>query len=152
MTIDQDAITAIIDALDHIRPQRTDGLACYGSVQVQPIGAERYDSRFNPDGSLSLTIRLLEWDQDAANAATLRGIKEQRVAALPAASLLDAARFAAFARAWASALSPALASYLVLQALPCDLFFPKVLQLKRPQTEAQFIAALSVKSRLGRFL
>jgi hypothetical protein len=151
MTIDQDAIAVIIESLRYIKPQDTDGLAAYASLELLPIGNGEWDSRFNPNGSLSLTIRLLEWDQGAAADPTLRGIKEQQVA-LPAASLLDAARFAAFASAWADVLSRALTSHLVLQALPYDLFFPKVLQLKRPQTEAQFIAALSVSSRLGRFL
>ena len=37
-------------------------------------------------------------------------------------------------------------------AMPADLVFPRILQLKRPQTREHYAAALLVRSRLGRWM
>lgn len=149
--IDQTAIQAAVEAQTTARPEDTDALDSFAEINLLPFGAGDYDTRFEPDGALSLALRLIVWARwDGAH--TIRDIKEQTIT-IPAALLHDAARFGAWLDAhralWADALVHV---ERVELCLPMDLLFPNALALKRPQTTEQFIQALSVKSRLGRLL
>lgn len=149
--IDQAALQDAIESQTAIRPDDADALDSFAEINLSPFGDDPYDTRFEPDDTLSLTLRLIVWARyDGAH--MIRDIKEQPVRIHPRL-LTDAARFAAWLDAhravWVSALSNV---SRVEYCLPADLIFPGALALKRPQTVEQFVSALQVRSRLGRLL
>lgn len=109
----------------------------------------------DPWGNLRVTARLIYWDGPEGQDRSITNICEQELVVLDAEGEppVPPERHEAFVRGWALAL----AHYLGAMpedwfVMPCDLFFRRVLRLKRPRTAADFERAFMAPSRLGRFL
>ncbi|MBZ5715386.1 hypothetical protein [Nannocystis pusilla] len=137
-------------------------------AQLLPISSTHYSLMFvggaiDPErGSLVATVRLVVWDVNGEE-RSMGDIKEQEVEVVPAKSI-DDPRLPAYFQGWAEALrvafarldeviaaeGEAAAGNRVEEALPCDMFCPEVLALRRPQTAEEFAEALlSNRKRLG---
>jgi len=100
-----------------------------------------------------VVLRLFVWDQPEGAPPTIRDIKEQEVALLPAAA--DPARVDPYLRGWAAAVHAVLRAApleRVASAMPHELCDARVLGLKRARSAADFEAALLMPSRLGKLL
>jgi hypothetical protein len=111
---------------------------------------EFVDAEARENGGVGVTLRLIVWDVNAETGVqSIRDVKEQQCY-MPGDT--SDARLHAFAQALAHVLSRALAHPEIDYLMPHDLFICSPLKLKKAHTEADFIAALSVRSRLGRYL
>ncbi len=105
-------------------------------------------------GNLRVTLRLIYWNgPNGTPDRSIDNICEQEIVLAQEDMEGDITRYQAFVRGWALALG----HYLVDMpgdwfVMPADLFFPRVLRLKRPRTVNDFERALMAPSRLGRFL
>lgn len=97
-----------------------------------------------------LVVRLIIWDRGPDGALMIRDVKEQQVWFDTAGS--SASRIATYVEAFKYVASRALARPEVETLMPHDLLISNVLKLEKPQTVEQFVKALSVKSRLGKYL
>ncbi|HEY8379301.1 MAG TPA: hypothetical protein VIK91_22560 [Nannocystis sp.] len=120
----------------------------------------------DPAGPLRATVRTVTWEVGDEGRSIL-DIREQEVIWLHARHREDP-RVRAYMAGWAAALQFVVDRHAELQAvgrlprrvaerlefaLPCELFCPAVLDLKRPQTADDFTEALLTnKKRLGMFL
>lgn len=123
-----------------------------------PAAADRASLEFvevvdQPD-AFGIVIRLIVWDVDeAAGVQSIRDVKEQQVhLRLPAYDDASLARLGTFVRALVQVASRALAYPEIDVCMPHDLMQFGALKLAKAHTEADFVRALSVKSRLGRYL
>lgn len=101
-----------------------------------------------PDG-FGIVVRLIIWDEHAGT-LSIRDIKEQQVWLDPNDASRE--RLTEYARAFVKIASLALTHHEVETLMPHDLLISNVLGLSKPQTEDEFARALSVKSRLGKYL
>ena len=122
-----------------------------------PAKAERASLEYvetvaRPTGGFAVVVRLIVWDSsDGGETLSIRDVKEQEVWFDPNDSSVE--RLAAYATAFIHVASCALANIETVEVLmPHDLFISNVLELSRAETYLDFVKALSVKSRLGRYL
>ncbi len=103
------------------------------------------------DGTFGVIVRLIRWEPNpGSNERLICDIKEQEIYFDPADSNVE--RLQQYIKALVYSLERALGHPEVETLMPHDLFITDVLKLAKAQTEEQFVKALSVKSRLGRWL
>lgn len=107
-------------------------------VEVAPMGE-----------SYGVTLRLVVWDVDGET-MSIRDVKEQQVWFDPRDS--SVVRLTQYLKAYDYVASRALAHPEIEMLMPHDLFDGRVLKLAKAQTDVDFVKALSVKSRLGKYL
>lgn len=110
------------------------------------VRMECVDVRREPGAGFVATLRLFIYD-----AQGIRDIKEQEVVVVRR-DQCDDPRVGTYAVAWGASLARAFArgSVSVFETfLPHDLVFPRVLELKKAITQADFEKAFDAKSRLG---
>ncbi len=122
-----------------------------------PAKAERASLEYvetvtRPTGGFGVVVRLIVWDSsDDGATLSIRDVKEQEVWFDPHGSSVE--RLAAYATAFIHVASCALANVETVELLmPHDLFISNVLKLARAEAYLDFVKALSVKSRLGKYL
>lgn len=98
---------------------------------------------------ISVVVRLVVWDIGPAGTKSIRDVKEQQVWFDLADSTKE--RLTIYVRALVAVLSRALAVANVDLLMPHNLLVSSPLKLKA-QTEEQFVKALSMRSRLGKYL
>lgn len=122
-----------------------------------PAKAERASLEYvetvtRPAGGFAVVVRLIIWDStDGGETLSIRDVKEQEVWFDPYDSSVE--RLSAYATAFVHVASCALANVETVEVLmPHDLFVSNALKLSRAVTYLDFVKALSVKSRLGKYL
>lgn len=105
---------------------------------------------FEQDRTL-LTLRLIEFHV-GTDGHSVSCVKEQQCWLPVRDAIGSAERFMAFLQAQAQVLSHALCHEDVPEMMPHDLWFGDVLTLKRAHDVDDFARALSVKSRLGKWI
>lgn len=119
-------------------------------AKAERASLEYVTTSLRDDGDYGIVLRLIIWDALPDGTQTIRDIKEQECWFDP--HDVSPERLAAFGRAHTYVASLALAHPEVDTLMPHDVWKPHVLQLSKPQTEEQFVKALSVKSRFGKLL
>ncbi len=96
-------------------------------------------------------MRLIIWDP-SPDGTSIRDIKEQQVW-LGKTEGLCPERLGAYLKGFVHVATRALGNVAKIETLmPHDLLITNVLKLAKPQTDYDFVKALSVKSRLGKYL
>jgi hypothetical protein len=119
-----------------------------GTASFEYVSIHRLDK-----GALAVTMRLLVLDAAADGFGAIRDIKDQLIP-LPF-KLGDAAqlpRIDALVNALAIVIGRALEHADATKLMPADLVDVSAWKLKKAKTEAQFVDALSKRSRLGKYL
>ena len=115
---------------------------------------EYYKVEPRGDGTLDVVVRLVVWDVNAETGyQSIRDVKEQAIR-LPVMGLDIAtlARLGELTRALVVVASKALETPDLERMMPSDFVDFSPLKLVKATTEADFVAALSAPSRLGRYL
>ena len=124
-------------------------------VEMHLVGMEDDPELLARDGGgghIHITARLIEWE-DEGSRRRIRNIKEQEIHFAQVPDETPTERLLAYAEGTAMAMGPALAALPnVDRQMPGDFFFPRVFKLVRPRTAEDFAEALSVRSRLRRFM
>lgn len=104
--------------------------------------------------NFAVVMRLIGWDvspeDPSGKTLWIRDVKEQEIHFDPGDSNLE--RLQQYVTALVYVLGQALAHPEVGTLMPHDLFITDVLKLAKPRTDADFVKALSVGSRLGKYL
>jgi len=102
-----------------------------------------------PKDKLGVIIRLVVWDiNEETGVQSLRDVKEQQISLTPPTDLV---RFAAFTRALVRVATRAIERPELETLMPYDFVKFDALKLAKASTEEDFVTALSVKSRLGKY-
>jgi hypothetical protein len=104
------------------------------------------------DGGLDATLQLVHYYYDEQGKFEIVQVLEQPVLFVPFGAREEEERVAAFVRALERVLAQAMVGLTPGALLPRDLVPADALMLARAETEEDFVRALSVKSRLGKFL
>ncbi|MEO8700259.1 MAG: hypothetical protein ABI867_09455 [Kofleriaceae bacterium] len=113
-----------------------------------------YVSATGEDTAITVTMRIVRWDVDeAAGTTSIRDVVEQEIT-FPVKNLDLAAvgRLREYIAALSKVIERALAHPDVATVDLDELVDFSALKLQKSQTEADFVAALSVPSRLGKYL
>jgi hypothetical protein len=133
-----------------IRDQVYAVLAASFPVTSSATSIEFADVVEQPTGKLGVVVRLVAWDVDAAtDVRSIRDVIEQEISLRPPTDLF---RFAAFASALVRIVARALEHPGSARHMPIDFIKFDALDRLTYSTEDDFARALSVKSRLGRYL
>lgn len=121
-------------------------------AQAERASLEYVETVTRPTGGFAIVVRLVLWDLSAdGNTRSIRDLKEQEVWFDPHGSSLE--RLSTYATAFVHVASCALGNVERVEWLmPHDLFISNVLKLSRAVSYLDFVKALSVKSRLGKYL
>jgi hypothetical protein len=115
-------------------------------VTTNDVRLDCVDVKREPGAGFVATLRLFTYDNDS-----VRDIKEQDVV-IVRRDQADDARIPVYIAAWGAALARAFVRRGVggvETVMPHDLVFPRVLELKKAITQADFEKAFDAKSRLG---
>ena len=127
-------------------------------VALSRMGASAEDDppwTWREHGHVRTTLRLICWDGPRGDGArSIVDIREQdAVIVLRELIATPPQRLRAYILGWADAVGVCLERMPDdCWAMPADLVFPRILQLKRPQAREHYAAALLVRSRLGRWM
>jgi hypothetical protein len=105
-------------------------------------------------GVYGVVIRLVVWDVNKETGVqSIRDVKEQEVSLkVPQLDLATIARIGEFVRALVRVASQAIQHTDVECYMPADFIDFSPLKLAKSNTETEFVAALSMPSRLGKYL
>jgi hypothetical protein len=106
------------------------------------------------EGKLTVVMRVVHWDtHPETGVESIRDIVEQEVSfAVKSLDLAGVGRLREYVAALVKVLDQALHHPATETAYPHELMDFSALKLAKANTEAEFIAALSVPSRLGKYL
>jgi len=105
-------------------------------------------------GKLAVVMRVVRWDEHPETGVqSIRDVIEQVIQfSVKSLDLAGVARLREYVTALSKVIEKALLHPDAQMAYPHDLMNFSALKLAKAQTEADFIAALSVSSRLGKYL
>jgi hypothetical protein len=106
------------------------------------------------EGKLAVVMRVIRWDQHPETGVqSIRDVIEQEVGfSVKSLDLAGIGRLREYIAALVKVIEKALLNPESADAYPHDLMDFSALKLAKANTEAEFIAALSVPSRLGKYL
>jgi hypothetical protein len=123
-------------------------------AQTETVSVEYVRIEAKEGNKLAVVMRVVRWDINRETSVmSLRDVVEQEIAfAVKSLDLASVARIREYAAALAKVIEKALLHPDTDTLYPDDLIDFSALKLAKAQTEADFIAALSVPSRLGKYL
>ena len=125
--------------------------ASFPASAANELATFEYVSTEARGDNFAIVMRLIGWQADAETyTRSIIDVKEQAIYFDPGDSNVE--RLKQYVNALIEVLSRALEHPEVSTLMPHDLFVTNVLKLNKAHTHEQFVKALSVKSRLGRYL